>query len=118
MGRVLRHDKNKRKTYGLIVDFKAKSTIEICNRVQYYLQLPDIFPWNYKLTHNTINGIKYYINTLVMTEESEQRRKRDKIKEDVGVGTGDYLQRRDIVEYFKREIPDKDEYKERLEKEI
>ena len=48
IGRVLRKDINNKKKYGLIIDLKAKSTIEICNRIQYYLKLDDIFPWEYK----------------------------------------------------------------------
>ena len=34
IGRVLRKDKNKNKKYGLIIDIKAKSSINICNRIQ------------------------------------------------------------------------------------
>ena len=34
MGRVLRKDIQNKKKYGLIVDVKAKSSIELCNRLQ------------------------------------------------------------------------------------
>ena len=59
MGRVLRKDPHNIKKYGLIVDVKAKSTIELCNRVQYYMNLKNIFPWTYNLNTETIEGIKY-----------------------------------------------------------
>ena len=49
MGRVLRKDKEGLKKYGLVLDLKAKSTIQICNRVQYYLKLSDIFLGNITL---------------------------------------------------------------------
>ena len=49
MGRILRKDTNKLKKYGLVIDLKAKSTIEVCNRVQYYLKLKDVFPWKYSI---------------------------------------------------------------------
>ena len=116
MGRVLRHDKDHLKTYGLVIDFKAKSTIEICNRVQYYLQLPNIFPWSYNLTDVNHDGVKYYINRLIMCEKKELidvsfNRSSEQLMERL-------YTKRDIVEYFKRDIPDEDEYKERLEKEI
>ena len=47
MGRVLRKDSLNKKKYGLIIDLKAKSTIEVCNRIQHYLKLENVFPWNY-----------------------------------------------------------------------
>ena len=40
-----RKEENKKK-YGLVIDLKAKSTIEICNRVQHYLKLENIFHQN------------------------------------------------------------------------
>ena len=49
MGRVLSKDVNNNKKYGLVIDLKAKSTIDVCNRVQYYLKLENIFPWNYSM---------------------------------------------------------------------
>ena len=68
MGRVLRLDKAGRKKYGLVVDVRAKSSIEVCNRVQHYLKLKDIFPWHYALEVMREGSKTYYINSLTMKE--------------------------------------------------
>jgi hypothetical protein len=51
IGRVLRKDPTGAKKEGLIIDFKAKSSINICNRMNTYLNDSDssheIFPWAY-----------------------------------------------------------------------
>lgn len=51
IGRVLRFDPNKKKTMGLILDIKAKSSINICNRMNQYLNngenSSNVFPWRY-----------------------------------------------------------------------
>ena len=66
MGRVLRKDKENKKKYGLVIDLRAKSTIEICNRVQHYLKLENKFPWSYNLSKIKIDKIKYFVNELNM----------------------------------------------------
>ena len=71
IGRVLRKDINEKKKYGLIIDLKAKSTIEICNRIQYYLKLENIFPWNYSLRNKELGSNTYFINQLDMIEKSK-----------------------------------------------
>lgn len=46
VGRVLRRDAERRKTHGLILDIKAKSTISVCDRLAEAFQLPQgVFPW-------------------------------------------------------------------------
>ena len=42
IGRVLRKDKLNKKNYGLVIDLKAISAVQICNRIQYFLKLKDI----------------------------------------------------------------------------
>ena len=64
MGRILRKDPNQQKRYGLVIDLKARSTIEVCNRVQYYLKLKDVFPWKYSI----VKKDNIYINYLDMVE--------------------------------------------------
>ena len=105
MGRVLRLDKANKKKYGLIIDFRAKSTIEICNRLQYYLRLENIFPWNYSIKKVKKN---IFVNELDMIENVNT------ISEIVNT-TYTKLQ---IIEYFIRPIPEGIEYKERLDVEI
>ena len=52
------------------MDLKAKSTIEICNRIQHYLRLENIFPWKYNVSKYKVNKkICYYINELFMIED-------------------------------------------------
>ena len=66
IGRVLRLDVLNKKKYGLVIDLKAKSTIEICNRVQHYLKLKNIFPWKYSIKSMSLDKIPYFINCLTM----------------------------------------------------
>ena len=113
MGRVLRKDKEGLKKYGLVLDLKAKSTIQICNRVQYYLKLSDIFPWKYQVDSDSINGKQFFINQLDMIKGDPTTNKEYNDNLDEVIYTRD-----DIYRYFKRKIPDKKIYQERLEKEI
>ena len=119
MGRVLRQDPNKLKKYGLVIDLKAKSTIEICNRVQYYLKLVDIFPWKYDITKILIDGNTYFVNTLDMIDQTwKLSKKRFKIKEKID------FTKAEIMRYFVRSIPvtpsasNYKEYTDRLDYEI
>ena len=110
MGRVLRKDPYSRKKYGLIIDIKAKSTIELCNRVQYYMNLENIFPWTYNLNTETIEGIKYNINILDMVEKSFDK---DGIKD-----FSKNYSKEEIVCMFKRSMPDRKKYIDRLDREL
>tara|TARA_B100000575_G_C23140064_1_gene663223 strand:+ start:167 stop:3367 length:3201 start_codon:yes stop_codon:yes gene_type:complete len=122
IGRVLRVDKERKKKYGLVIDLKAKSAIEICNRVQYYLKLKNIFPWDYKINlydlvnnkfldkFNSGNKLgndcqvhssskhKCFINELTMVKTGiiKIRREEDINKKFI---------ESDIKKYFVREIP-------------
>jgi superfamily II DNA or RNA helicase len=109
MGRVLRLDKAGRKKYGLVVDVRAKSSIEVCNRVQYYLKLKDIFPWHYALEVMRHGGKTYYINSLTMKEAG--------IIEGKSYDMERY-EKSDITKQFVRNIPEGEEYTTRLDKEI
>ena len=49
LGRVLRNDKLNKKKYGVIIDFHAKNAINICERLNKYINIPDgINPWNFQ----------------------------------------------------------------------
>ena len=111
MGRVLRLDNSRKKSYGLIIDLKAKSTIDICNRVQKYLKLDNEFPWRYNIESVNIDNKKIFINYLDMCEST--------------IDTSDFSKtfykkytKEEIVSYFKRELPEGKEYTDRLEYEI
>ena len=111
MGRVLRLDQEKRKSYGLIIDLKAKSTIEICNRVQKYLKLDNDFPWKYSIDSVTLNNTKIFINYLDMTKSTINNT--DFCEDFYRTYTKD-----EIIGYFKKNIPTDEEYKIRLDYEI
>ena len=112
MGRVLRRDKENKKKYGLIIDLKAKSTIDICNRVQHYLKLDNVFPWKYSVRKLSINKQSYFINQLDMIQ--------GKITDNNFMATDKIYKREDIINLFIREIPNnkKKKYEERLDHEI
>ena len=49
IGRVLRKDKDNKKKFGLVIDVNAHSTLELCNRINEYLEIDNsIFPWDYE----------------------------------------------------------------------
>jgi len=111
MGRVLRLDNSRKKSYGLIIDLKAKSTIDICNRVQKYLKLDSEFPWKYNIETVNINSKKIFINYLDMCKST--------------IDTSDFSKtfykkytKEEIISYFKRQLPEGKEYTDRLEYEI
>lgn len=109
IGRVLRKDAKLNKKYGLIIDLKAKSTIEICNRIQYYLQLKNIFPWKYSMSNYETGSNTYFINYLDMVNGNKKILDNDNVI---------IYDKDDIIKYFTREIPDDIKYKKRLEYEI
>lgn len=106
MGRVLRTDKNKKKKYGLVIDLKARGTIDICNRVQHYLKLNDVFPWKYSIKEAEIVNdqsdiVKCFVNSLKMI-------KADKIElsnKDKELDSDKEYTANEIKSYFKRQIP-------------
>jgi hypothetical protein len=106
VGRVLRKDKERKKKYGLIVDISAKSPIEICNRMNTYLQTEDAFTFPYKYSYTKIHNIQ--VNTLevdcnpVIVEPTSFE-----VSIDI-----------DLTKYFKREIPSGKSYSDRLQYEI
>ncbi len=113
MGRVLRLDTKRKKKYGLVIDLKARSTIEICNRVQHYLKLENIFPWKYQFQKISYSDSKrqYWLNELDMVVKTYQKEEIDKL-------FAMTYNREDIENYFVRKIPDNIEYQERLEREF
>jgi hypothetical protein len=67
IGRVLRIDKLKQKTFGLVIDVQARSSLTICNNLNQYLNLPaDIFPWTYNYDIKINNQKMVKINDLTM----------------------------------------------------
>ena len=110
MGRVLRKDSLNKKKYGLVIDLKAKSTIEICNRVNRYLNLVKVFPWKYFYEEVNISEIKYFVNYLTMCKTL-------KIKDNEDIFTNKYT-KQDIINNFSRSLPICDKYLIRLNFEL
>ena len=111
MGRVLRKDSENKKTYGLVVDLRARSTIEVCNRIQHYLKLEDIFPWEYSIQQIKLDSNSYYLNQLNMIDGSKN-------KSELEVQFNKKYTSQDIYKLFVRPIPEQKEYKKRLDYEI
>jgi len=111
MGRVLRHDSKNKKKYGLVIDLMAKSTIEVCNRIQYYLQLTNIFPWKYKYDSYTNLSSKYSINFLDMIKNNHIALEKES-------ELGKRYTKTEICKYFRREYPDNLKYQKRLDHEL
>ena len=111
IGRVLRKDIENNKKYGLVIDLKAKSTINICNRIQFYLNLKNIFPWNYNVFCETNNNKQYIKNELIMTIK-------DNIDTTNTENNEKIYTKKDICNLFVRPIPDDDIYKIRLDNEL
>ena len=109
MGRVLRKDKENKKKYGMVIDLRAKSTIEICNRVQHYLKLEDTFPWEYSIKKMVLDKRTYFVNELNMVEGKIEKAKIEPER---------IFTREEIISNFKREIPDKKKYTDRLNYEL
>ena len=73
IGRVLRMDKSKLKTFGLVIDVRAKSSLNICNHMNEYLNLPfDVFPWKYNYEINIHNTKLIRINQLDMIKHDKK----------------------------------------------
>lgn len=104
LGRVLRKDNLNRKKYGVIIDFHAKNAINICERLNSYIDIPSgVNPWNFSDKHiilekkNIIlSNLQFELNGLPNTKEN--------------------LLCSDIRIYFKRKYPDS--YINRINEEI
>jgi hypothetical protein len=115
IGRVLRIDKPGKKTFGLVIDVRAKNSLVICNHLNQYLNLPsDAFPWKYNYeTHicnnklikiNELMMIQYSINPTTESIEMQQFNVPNTVEE--------------LKKLFIREIPNKFIYVKRLKYEL
>ena len=68
LGRVLRKDPTGKKTFGLMIDARAKSSIELCNRMSTYLNcgvpLNNIFPFTYNWKSIRVRDQNIDVHTL------------------------------------------------------
>ena len=108
LGRVLRKDKLNKKEYGIIIDFHAKNAINICERLNKYIDIPNgKNPWNFN--NNNIIFKKKNIILSCLKFDTEYRNY---------LSTNENLVCSDIRTYFKRDIPKNDIYIQRLDKEL
>ena len=116
IGRVLRLDKTRRKTHGLVIDVRAKSSLAICNNLNQYLNLPaNVFPWRYNYDVRVQNGKMVKINELMMIKPAPT-------PTPAQATTQSLLEMPNTVETLKslfvREIPNDPAYTDRLTYEL
>ena len=111
IGRVLRLDKTKQKTFSLVFDIRAKSSLTICNTLNQYLDLPaNVFPWSYTYSVDIHNHKMVTVNELTMIRNSGESVDSTLISIPA---TADALRT-----LFVRPVPDDSVYTERLNYEL
>lgn len=109
IGRVLRLDKTGSKKYGLIIDLKNKSSINVMTKINKYLNIQtDIFPWKYSFDNLEINNMLIKINTLEMVKNNLL----------VDENTMTNYSCEELKKLFIREIPNEKIYMKRLNEEL
>jgi len=91
LGRVVRKDKEGRKQCGLMIDFNAKNTLNICDRLNKYLHIPPgIFPWKYDNKKVRVNSINKNIvihslqfKSITKLQNEIHKEKENKIQQDI-----------------------------------
>jgi hypothetical protein len=117
VGRVLRKDCDGTKQSGLVVDCAAKSSLELCNRVNEYLCIRDIFPWKFDYRFHTIGSKHVRIQELLLIRP-EERISIDNMSTPSMTHTSGEKELRDIVASFKRPLPNIPKYTQRLTDEL
>ena len=113
VGRVLRRDKENMKKYGLVIDCYAKSSMELCQRMNNYLNHdPSVFPWDYTYTKDKTTNISTHNLLLCKTTPKKYQIMQGELVPDAVYDISE------ITNRFKREIPDNSIYKERLTNEL
>ena len=112
IGRVLRKDPLNKKKFGLILDVNAKSSVKLCDRMSEFFGLPpNTFPWKYYNNNVYIGNKSVCVNSLELIKP--QMDEIVKIEKQPNQFT-----EHDLRIHFKRDIPNKNEYKERLRHEL
>ena len=71
-GRVLRVDNNNLKKYGVVVDFKIKSSMDICDHLNRYMGLPiGKFPWSTSKKILNINNNSIELHSLLLETKTQ-----------------------------------------------
>lgn len=128
LGRVLRLDNQyNKKQYGLIIDVRAKSVIEMSDRMNQYINpsgYKKFFPWNYTYSHIRINKKVVKYNFLDLRKPDEELstiendlNKKLEIKEE-NKEFGGKITREMIKSKFIIKPPKSKEYEDRIEREL
>ena len=120
VGRVLRLDKTGKKKYGLIIDVRAKSPIEVCDRMNQYINPGNhTFPWDYSFSYGRLNNKLIKFNQLVLLKDSEQQASKATLQE-AGNSEGQpfTVTEEDLVKRFVRPVPNDQAYQSRLRREL
>ena len=107
IGRVLRKDKENKKKYGLVIDLKASSCLKICDRMNYYLNSNEYFPWKYFYYYKKLNNKKVLVNQLELTRDNTVEKQ---IHIDYSV--------EDLINKFNIKCPEDKKYTDRLQYEL
>ena len=70
IGRVLRRDDAKIKNYGLVIDLKASSCLKLTDRMNYYLNSGDTFPWLYNYEPVALEDKHIVLHTLELVQDT------------------------------------------------
>lgn len=104
IGRVLRKDPENKKTYGLVLDLRAASSMDVINRIQPFIGKEIKFPWKYQ---TSIRGqVKIHEIDMVEWKDKSEYLSSDSPTID------------EMKMKFVRDIPDDESYKVRLEEEL
>ena len=111
IGRVLRLDKNKK--FGLIIDLKNKSSINVITKINKYLNIQnDIFPWKYSFDYLSINENSIKINTLDMVTNNLLTNLEDNSDVIINYNIND------LKKLFIRTVPNEKIYNDRIKEEL
>lgn len=107
MGRVLRKDPAGAKTYGLVFDICALSSMKICDRIHKFLDTPStasIFPFSYTMDKQSTHEL----HSLSITNQTKPTESFPIVQ-----NTAD-----ELVKHFIRPIPEDPHYRNRLRMEL
>ena len=117
IGRVLRKDKDDNKKYGLVIDLKASSCLNICDRINEYLNFNSdtkiSFPWKYKYKTIFEDNKKIVINQLKMTKPKEKNS-----DDNSSDSNSEYYSSKDLKERFILKCPEDKVYIFRMKREL
>ncbi len=105
IGRVLRKDADQKKKFGLVLDLRAASSMDVINRIQPYIRPEIKFPWKYNSYKFDAKTLVHQIDMIEFRDKSEMLSVHDPTIEEIKMK-------------FVRPIPESEIYQLRLEEEL